>query len=75
MSDKNTKLVMILEQSSHNLEIQQDGDDVVLEGIFAQFGVVNNNERVYEETEYLPHLEYLNKKIGQNRLLGEKLDQ
>lgn len=71
MSDKNTKLVMILEQSSHNLEIQQDGDDVVLEGIFAQFGVVNNNERVYEETEYLPHLEYLNKKIGQNRLLGE----
>lgn len=71
MSDKNTKLVMILEQSSHNLEIRQDGEDVVLEGIFAQFGVVNNNERVYEESEYLPHLEYLNKKIGQNRLLGE----
>lgn len=71
MSDMNTKLVMILEKSSHNLEIQQDGDDVVLEGIFAQFGVVNNNERVYEENEYLPHLEYLNKKIGQNRLMGE----
>jgi O-succinylbenzoate synthase len=71
MSDKDTRVVMILEKSSHNLELRQDGDDVVLEGIFAQFGVLNNNERMYEENEYLPHLEYLNKKIGQNRLLGE----
>jgi hypothetical protein len=71
MSDLNTKLVMILEKSSQNLDISQDGNEVVLEGIFAQFGVVNNNDRLYEEAEYLPHLEYLNKKISDKRLLGE----
>jgi hypothetical protein len=69
--NNNAKLVMILEKSSHNLEISKDGDDVILQGIFAQFGVVNNNDRIYEESEYLPHLEYLNKKISSNRLLGE----
>lgn len=71
MSDTNKKLVMILEKSSQNLDIRQDGAEVVLEGIFAQFGVVNNNDRLYEESEYLPHLEYLNKKIKDKRLLGE----
>jgi hypothetical protein len=71
MSDLNTKLVMILEKSSQNLDISQDGNEVILEGIFAQFGVVNNNDRLYEEAEYLPHLEYLNKKISDKRLLGE----
>ena len=62
---------MILEKSSQNLDISQDGNEVILEGIFAQFGVVNNNDRLYEEAEYLPHLEYLNKKISDKRLLGE----
>ena len=71
MNDKSTKLVMILEKSSHNLDVSKDGDEVVLEGVFAQFGVVNNNDRIYEESEYLPHLEYLNKKIDSKRLLGE----
>jgi hypothetical protein len=70
MSDKHAKLVMILEKSSHNLQVQE-GEDVFLHGVFAQFGVVNNNDRLYEESEYLPHLEYLNKKIKDNRLLGE----
>jgi len=65
------QLVLILERSSSNLDIRKDGQDVVLEGIFAQFGVVNNNDRIYEEKEYLPHLEYLQKKIGEKRLLGE----
>lgn len=64
-------LVLILERSSANLDIRKDGQDVILEGIFAQFGVVNNNDRIYEENEYLPHLEYLQKKIGEKRLLGE----
>jgi len=62
---------MILERSSHNLESDTSNGDVFLEGIFAQFGVVNNNDRLYEEAEYLPHLEYLQKKIKENRLLGE----
>ena len=71
MNDNNQKLVLILERSSHNLDVNQDGGDIVLEGVFAQFGVVNNNDRLYEEAEYLPHLEYLQKKIKENRLLGE----
>jgi hypothetical protein len=65
------KLVLVLERSSENLGITKDGNEIVLEGIFAQFGVVNNNDRIYEENEYLPHLDYLQKKIKDKRLLGE----
>jgi hypothetical protein len=68
---KSNKLVLILERSSEKLGIAKEGNEIVLEGIFAQFGVVNNNDRIYEENEYLPHLEYLQKKIKDNRLLGE----
>jgi len=68
---KDNKIVLVLEKSTENLGVTKDGNDVVLEGIFAQFGVVNNNDRIYEESEYLPHLEYLNKKIGKKNLLGE----
>jgi methyl-accepting chemotaxis protein len=68
---RDNKIVLVLEKSSENLGVTKDGNDIVLEGIFAQFGVVNNNDRIYEENEYLPHLEYLNKKIGKKNLLGE----
>jgi len=68
---KDSKLVLVLERSSANLDITKDGSEIVLEGIFAQFGVVNNNDRIYEENEYLPHLEYLQEKIKNKRLLGE----
>ena len=68
---KDSKVVLVLEKSSSNLDVTKDGNDVVLEGIFAQFGVINNNDRIYEENEYLPHLEYLTKKITDKRLLGE----
>jgi hypothetical protein len=68
---KDNKIVLVLEKSSENLGVTKDGNDVVLEGIFAQFGVVNNNDRIYEENEYLPHMEYLRKKINEKRLLGE----
>jgi len=71
MSDKNRKLVMVLEQAPAILESSGSGGEVYLEGTFAQFGVVNNNDRLYEESEYLPHLEYLQKKIKDKRLLGE----
>ena len=71
MSSKNEKLVLILERSSQILESTQNEGEVILQGIFAQFGIVNNNDRLYEESEYLPHLDYLQKKIKENRLLGE----
>jgi len=66
------QVLLILENSSSILESKSEGNgDVVLEGIFAQFGVVNNNDRIYEENEYLPHLDYLNEKIKSKRLMGE----
>ena len=71
----NENLVFILEKQSHNLDASKEktssGDSYVLQGIAAQFGKENNNNRIYEEGEYLPHLEYLNDKIQQKRLLGE----
>ena len=69
MSDN--KFVMILERSGEKLHVSKTNDEYVLEGVFAQFGVENNNHRIYEEKEYLPHMEYLKKKISENRLLGE----
>jgi len=67
----NNKFVMILERSGEKLNVSKTNDEYVLEGVFAQFGVENNNHRIYEEKEYLPHMEYLKKKISENRLLGE----
>jgi len=65
------KQVLILERSSQNLKkISKDGR-TVLEGVFAEFGIENRNGRVYEEREYLPHLEYLQKDIQNGNLLGE----
>jgi hypothetical protein len=68
MSQRN---VLILERSSQNLKKLDDKEKVVLEGIFAEFGVENRNGRVYEEKEYLPHLEYLKQDMAKGALLGE----
>lgn len=67
----NKQYLMILERSGENLTVDKINDEYVLEGVFAQFGIENNNHRIYEEKEYLPHLDYLKKKIEENRLLGE----
>lgn len=67
----NKQYLMILERSGENLSVDKKDNEYVLEGVFAQFGVENNNHRIYEEKEYLPHLDYLKKKIDENRLLGE----
>ncbi len=68
----NEELVFILERQSSILESSRtDNDDYVLEGTAAVFGKENNNNRIYEEAEYLPHLNYLNEKIAQRRLVGE----
>jgi hypothetical protein len=67
---KTSKLCMILERSTHKLELSKE-DGYVLEGTAAVFGEENNNQRIYEEKEYLPHLEYLQKKIEKRSLMGE----
>jgi len=65
------KNVLILERSSQNLKKISQKGKTVLEGVFAEFGIENRNGRVYEEKEYLPHLEYLKKDIEGGNLLGE----
>ena len=69
----NENLLFILEKQDNNLDVSKgvSDDGYVLQGIAAQFGKENNNNRIYEEGEYLPHLEYLKDKIGKKRLVGE----
>ena len=70
--EDNLDYVLILEKSGSNLESKKsENGEYFLEGTAAVFGVENSNHRIYEEKEYLPHLDYLQKKIKQNRLLGE----
>jgi len=68
--DKTQNWVMVLEKGPAKLDFSKD-DKYVLEGVFAEFGVKNNNNRIYLEKEYLPHLEYLKKKISEKALFGE----
>lgn len=68
MSQRN---VLILERSSQNLRKTEDKERVILEGVFAEFGIENRNGRIYEEKEYLPHLTYLKKDMANSSLLGE----
>lgn len=67
-----TDSVFIIENINEGLKVgRDDSNDIYLEGIAAKFGVKNNNNRVYEKAEYLPHLEYLNEKIKNGALFGE----
>jgi hypothetical protein len=68
----NENLVFILERQEAILEAKTNSEqEIILEGIAAVFGEENNNGRIYEESEYLPHMDYLQEKIAQKRLLGE----
>jgi len=69
--ENNSNYILLLEKSEKNLTVNKQGNDYYLEGIAAVFGKENENHRIYEENEYLPHLDYLKKKISQNRLVGE----
>jgi hypothetical protein len=64
--------VFIIERINEAVTVTKENNgDIVLEGTAAVFGVVNENNRVYEKQEYLPHLQYLQKKIEERRLFGE----
>ncbi len=63
--------LLIVENVGENLNVQQSSSNgTVLEGVCAVFGQMNNNRRVYEKSEYLPHLTYLNDQIQKNSLTG-----
>ena len=69
MSHKN---LLILERSGASLETKTADDGaVVLEGVFTEIGVKNKNNRIYEETEVLPHIKDLQDKVTTSKLLGE----
>ncbi|CAB4218405.1 Peptidase U9, T4 prohead protease [uncultured Caudovirales phage] len=63
--------VFIIEHLNEAVTVTRENNDVILEGTAAVFGVMNENNRIYEKEEYLPHLTYLNEKIKQRRLFGE----
>ncbi len=65
------KLVLICERVDYGVNLKKENDNYVLEGIFAEFGKKNNNNRIYTEENYLPFVEYLKPKIKQKKLLGE----
>jgi hypothetical protein len=64
--------VFIIERVNEALSVsKENGGALILEGICAVFGQRNENNRIYEKQEYLPHLNYLNEKIGKGQLFGE----
>lgn len=64
--------LLIVENVGQKLQVQNAAPGAtILEGVCAIFGQMNNNRRVYEKEEYLPHLTYLNEKISKRQLVGE----
>lgn len=69
-SDEN--VVLIVENVGEDLTVKNSApNNTVLEGVCAVFGAKNNNNRVYEKDEYLPHLSYLKDKISKKQLVGD----
>ena len=70
-SNVSDDLVLIVESVGEDLTVKHEtSGNLVLEGICAVFGQKNNNNRVYEKEEYLPHLSYLQDKIRKKQLVG-----
>lgn len=66
------KTLLIVEKSENVLNLIKESEDkYVLEGTFTEIGVKNNNNRIYDEKEILPHVNELKKLVEQNKLLGE----
>lgn len=64
--------VLIVENVGEDLAVKsRSQNNTILEGVCAVFGEMNNNRRVYEKNEYLPHLSYLKEKISKGQLVGD----
>jgi hypothetical protein len=71
-SSQNKDIVLIVENVGEDLKIKEKSSKgTILEGVCAVFGEKNNNNRVYEKDEYLPHLSYLKEKIASSQLVGD----
>ena len=68
----NSDWVLIVENVGEDLQVKSSTpNNIILEGVCAVFGQKNNNNRVYEKEEYLPHLSYLKDKIAKRQLVGD----
>jgi methyl-accepting chemotaxis protein len=65
------KTLLIVERSEAKLHSLNEEEKYVLEGTFTEVGVKNNNNRIYDEKELVPHINELKKMCEGNRLLGE----
>lgn len=64
--------ILIVENVGKDLTVKSnEPQNIILEGTCAVFGRKNNNNRVYEKDEYLPHLSYLKEKIEKRQLVGD----
>ena len=71
-SSKVNDFVLIVENIDEKLKVKnRTSGNIILEGVCAVFGQKNNNNRVYEKDEYLPHLSYLQDKIEKRQLVGD----
>ena len=63
--------LLVTERSSAELSFNNEGGEYILEGIFGEIGVKNKNNRIYDESEYVPQIKSLQEKIKGGKLLGE----
>lgn len=67
----NNQYLLVVERSSNELSVQNESGEYVLEGVFGEIGVKNKNNRIYDESEYVPQIKSLQEKIKSGKLLGE----
>jgi len=66
------KNLLILERSDSNAQFKKtNSGEYILEGIFSIMGKKNKNNRIYDEAEFIPHVEALAEKVKQKKILGE----
>jgi methyl-accepting chemotaxis protein len=67
----NNQFLLIVERSNNQLQISNESGEYILEGVFGEIGVKNKNNRIYDESEYVPQIKALQEKIKSGKLLGE----
>ena len=67
----NNKKLLIVENCSSDLKFEQDSESIILTGLFTTFSTKNRNGRIYESTDFLPHVESLKEQMNAGALLGE----
>lgn len=67
----NNQFLLVVERSNNQLQISNESGEYILDGVFGEIGVKNKNNRIYDESEYVPQIKALQEKIKSGKLLGE----